>query len=527
MQQRMTNIFRMAFGRFTAFAGLFCFLCLIQSCYKDKGNYKLVDYNAINSISLPSPPPVVMGDTLRVTPVIKWRYPNRDTTAFDFEWRQLDSVVCTQKTLSYVPNIAGYVWVYLYVKEKATGIVSRRQMQIQVISAYRAGWLLLTNNGGQSGLSYVRRDAKKDANNQTYYVYKYFPDIYAASFPKNPLGTGPVKLCTKVWPDYTLDQVLVVQDNSTVFLNGTDFSRVIGLSSEFPAGAFPNGAKAADYVDGGPTNFVLCNDGNMYWKRNAKTMGGIHDGTFIDFPIYFQGGGSHISQIVDESIDQSYFVYVYDDLNNRFLGLFTTTGDDSFLGGKMYLVNTDTPPAGWVDLTNMSGYTLRYCSDYANANYFMNIIKNNSTGQYLYQTYRLTRNFNTIGVSEQQQQVFAGNGLVSDRTVYYRIRNSSYLFFGEGSKLYFFDVNTGRVTLYHDFGSGNVIKIASDPPSGELGVAFDNGNFVICSLNNQVLGTPDPGQTGILYQAPNMGTIVDLQWKWGSYWDYQSRKYPG
>jgi hypothetical protein len=80
----------------------------------------------------------------------------------------------------------------------------------------------------------------------TYYEYKYFPDVYGKAFPKDPLGTGPVRLVTKARPDYTLDQVLIVQDNSSVFLNGTDFSRAISLSSEFPNRSFPGAAKAAD-----------------------------------------------------------------------------------------------------------------------------------------------------------------------------------------------------------------------------------------------------------------------------------------
>ncbi|MES1250308.1 MAG: PKD-like family lipoprotein [Chitinophaga rupis] len=499
---------------------------LLQACYKDKGNYKLIDYNQVVSITPPTVTPVILGDTLRLSPVIKWKKPDADTLAFDYEWRQIDSVVSTKRDLAYTPNIPGYIFLYLYVKERATGIITQMQMQIQVISAYRAGWLLLTNNNGQSGLTLIRRDATIDANKVTHYTYKYIPDAYKANFPNDPLGTGPVKLVTKAWPDYTLDQVLVIQDNTTTFLNGTDFSKVIKLSSEFPSQTFPGGARAADYVDGGPTNYVLCNDGNLYWKKNSKTMGGIHDGMFLDFPIYFEGGGAHINQIVDESVDYSQFVYVYDDLNNRFVGLYTTTSDNVYIGGKIYLINTDPPPAGFVDLNNMAGYTLKYCSDYANASFFMNIIKNNSTGQYLYQTYSLSMNYTAIGVSAQQQEVFAGNGLVSDKTVYYRVRSSNYLFFGEGSKLYFYDINTKRVTLYHDFGAGNIIRITTDADSGNLGVALDNGFFYICSLKDDILGEPDPGATGILYKSPNIGTIVDLNWKWGSYYDYIFRRYP-
>ncbi len=504
-----------------------CLVTLLQACYKDKGNYDLIDYNKIMSITAPTQPPVILGDTFKLSPVIKWKYPERDTLAFDYEWRQLDSVVSNKRDLAYTPTIPGYIMVYLYAKEKATGIVTRYQIQLQVISAYKAGWLFLTNNGGKSGLTYIRRDAKKDANNVTYYEYKYFPDVYAKLFPDKPLGDNPVKLVTKIFPDYTLDQVLVLQGNSSVFLSGDNFSKQIALRSEFPSQSFPNGAKPVDYVDGGSTNHVLTDDGKVYWKRNTKTMGGVHDGFFMDVPIYFEGGGANISQNIDISIDYSQFIYLYDDLQKRFLGLYVTTGSNDYVGGKLYLQNSTAPPPGFVDLNNQTGYTMKYCSDYANASSYMNIIKNNSTGQYLYQTYRLSMQYTYIGVSGQQQEVFAGNGIVSDNTVYYRIRNSSYLFFGEGSKLYFYDINTKKVTLYHDFGSGRITKITSDANSGELGVALDTGLFYICSLKNEVLGNPNPGSVGILYQSPNIGNIVDLTWKWGSYFEYVFRRYPG
>lgn len=501
-------------------------LFLLQACYKDEGNYDLVDYNRISTISTPTISAVIMGDTLKLHPSISWKYPERDTMAFDYEWRQLDSVVSTKRDLAYTPNLPGYIMIYLYVKEKATGIVTQYAKQIQVISAYKAGWLMLANEGGKSVLNFVRRDTKRDANNVVYYEYKYYPDVYGSLYPGTPLGDNPVKLSTRAFPDYTLDQVVVMQGSSTVFLSGDDLSRKIELRSEFPNQTYPGNAKPVDYLDGGPANFALFDDGNLYSKRNSKTMGGIHDGFFMNVPYYFEGGGAHISQIVDNSYDQSSFVYLYDDLNRRFLSVYTTSGSNDYVGGKMYLQNATTPPPGWIPLTGHPGHTMKYCSDYSNGVYYMDIMKDDNTGQYFLQNYRLAMKYTYLEVTEQQQEVFAGNGIVTDNTVYYRIRNSSYLFFGEGSKLYFYDVNTKNVTLYHDFGTGKITKITSDAVSGELGVVMDNGTFTICSLKNEVLGSANPGAVGILYQVTNVGNVVDLTWKWGSYFEFNIKRYP-
>jgi hypothetical protein len=507
---------------------LFC-LCsagLLLGCYKDKGNYDLVDYNRVLSLTATGSVVVVLGDTLKLKPVIKWKYPDRDTTAFDFQWVQIDSVVSTERELAYKPNISGYFNLYLKVIERSTGIVSRYAMQIQSVSAYKAGWLLLTNKGGKSGLTYIRRDTKRDANNQVYYEYKFFPDVYASMYAGNELGEEPMRLATKVFPDYTLDEVLVMQGNTPVYLSGDNFSKVIRLQSEFPNQTIPNSAKVLNYADAGAVNFVHTNDGKIYWKRNSQGMGDLHKWMFMDVPMYFEGGGANITHLFETEIENTYFIYAYDNLNKRFLGIFASNGAGDQLGTKLFLVNDNPPPAGFVDLNNQAGYTLKYCSDYAGGYTFMNIIKDNNSGQYLYQTYRLNNYHSSIGVSEHHQEVFAGNALVTDNTVYYRIRNSSYLFFGEGSKLYFYDVNTKKVTLYHDFGSGTIVKITSDANSGELGVATNNGKFYICSLKNDVLGNVNPGSVGILYTSPAMDPVVDLAWKWGSYFDYVFKTYP-
>lgn len=56
--------------------------------------------------------------------------------------------------------------------------------------------------------------------------------------------------------------------------------------------------------------------------------------------------------------------------------------------------------------------------------------------------------------------------------MYFRIRPSSYLFMGEGSKLYFYDVNTKVVKLFADYTNGNVVEILQDADAGEIGVAL-------------------------------------------------------
>ena len=504
---------------------LISLLWILQACYRDKGNYNLVDYNQ-TTITSNSKRTVILGDTLNLSTVIKWKYPDRDTTDFRYEWRLEDSLISTDRDLKYVPSKTGLKMYHFYVIENSTNIASRFSWQISCNSPYKAGWLILTENNGSSELTYIRRDQKRDANNQIVYNYVLYKDFYSKSFPSNPLGNGPKKLVVKIFPDNNSDQILVLQNQESVFLNGGDMSKLINLSEDFPVGTIPAGAKVVDYIDGGSANFALVDNGSVYWKRNAKTMGGMHDELFIKEPMYFEGGGANISLFVNSQIFNSSFLFMYDKDKKRFVSVYTTTGSNDYVGNKMYINNNPAPPANFVDLNNMNGYKILYTADYANSAYYMNIIKQESTGNYYYQTYRTAQKLLALDVSQHYQELFAGNGLISDNSVFYRTYSSSYLYFAEGSKLYFYDVNTKRVKLYKDFGSGTIKRISGDAVDTELGVLLDNGSFYICSLKNNILGEANPGETGVLFEVKGLGTVVDMQWKWGSYFDYIFRRYP-
>jgi hypothetical protein len=279
-------------------------------------------------------------------------------------------------------------------------------------------------------------------------------------------------------------------------------------------------------VDGASANFVLFDNGEVYWKRNAQIMGGIHQEQFINIPMYFEGGSAFINSFVRNQPFNSSFIYMHDSGSNRFVGSYTTTGGNDYIGGKIYITNGTTPPDGFVSLDNLGDYELVFSTDYSNSAYYMNILKNKTSGEYLYQTYRLTQKYTALEATEHAQEVFAGSSLVRDNSVFHRLYTSSYLFFSSGSRLYYYDVNTKLVKLYHDFNGGEITHIASDANDSSIGVLTKDGSFYICGLSNQILGDANPGSIGILYDIHNLGDVVDMKWKWGSYYDFVFRRYP-
>lgn len=496
----------------------------VLGCYKDKGNYDLIDYNQ-TAVSSASGRTVILGDTLKLTTNITFKYPDRDTTAFRYEWYEVDSLISTDRNLAYVPTKAGLIMYYFHVIEKETNIVNRFAWQISINSPFKGGFLMLTDKGGTSELNIVTRTQWTDEDRVVHYDYALYKDIYSSAHGE-PLGTGPRGILTTAFPDYSADEILVFQDDDAVFLNGADLSKFVYLREDFEGGVYPTTAKPVGYVDGASANFVLFDNGEVYWKRNTAIMGDIHGPQFINVPMYFEGGNSFIEQFIPNQPFNSNFAYMYDSGAKRFVASYTTTGGNDYIGGKMYLTNVGTPPAGFVPLDDLGDHEMVYSIDYSNSAYYMNILRNPSTGEYIYQTYRLTQRFTSLEASEHQQEVFAGSHLLNENSAFHRLYTSSYLFFSSGSKLYFYDVNTKLVKLYHDFGGGDIAFIEADANDSSLGVATKDGSFYILGLSNQVLGSANPGDTGILYDAHGIGNIIDMKWKWGSYYDLVFRRYP-
>ena len=94
---------------------------LLAACYEDKGNYDLVDYNkiTITTVASETKTTVVLGESVKITPKITWKYPERDTTenAFDYTWIHTwgGDTIAKTRVLEYTPDECGNFPCYLYV----------------------------------------------------------------------------------------------------------------------------------------------------------------------------------------------------------------------------------------------------------------------------------------------------------------------------------------------------------------------------------------------------------------------------
>lgn len=505
---------------------------LFSSCYKDLGNYDYIDNNKIlqiSDIAAQTTRTVVLGQEVRVTPAITWKYPDRDTTAnaFEFRWEFNDSVVSNERNLRFTPTkIQHQAPCYLFVTEKTTGITTIHTGHITITSPFKTGWLILSESGSNSILSFIRRDTKTNDKNEKYNEYVEYKDLYSTLFPGTTLGTNPKKL-SYVQITGDKDEILVLQEpDQCVYLSGDDFSKYIYLKDEFPGKQYPQGYKPADFVDAAQCTYVSGEDGVVYWKISPSFYGKLHLTQFIPVPLTMPGG-LKVGFFPNIRITSSQFAPMYDTLNNRLLMCYTSfnSGGGHRMGTKIEITNNEKP-ADVVDVNNMGDYQLVYMGGEHPS--FIMLLKQNSTGDYYYYTFSIqgsTSSFN-VRVTNHKQLLFPGSTFISDESVFHKLRRSAYLFFSNGSKLYFYDQATGNVKLYHDFQTGKIVKIDADAPETEIGVAFDNGDMYVCSASVAVLGASNPGQEGgILHHATGLGRIVDMIWKYGGYYNYIFQRY--
>ncbi|MDR1720540.1 MAG: hypothetical protein LBR67_10565 [Dysgonamonadaceae bacterium] len=491
-----------------------CCLALLTACYEDKGNYDLVDYNKILTVVTNMPSTVAFGDTLKAIPNITWRYPDRDTTdaAFEYKWEAATSttseVISSERNLVWVPTKLGALSIYLFITEKATGVVTLQTGSVTVASPYSKGFLILSEKDGKAIMSIVRRPV---LNQNNFIAYKDIADIPASSVRARtyPVAYG------------TAEEVLLTDKEGGTILDGQTFEKTFLFSEDFYGNTFPEGFtfKAMDRC--GAADFALSEEGNVYLRINTDGVTMAHTSPFLTTPIYFPGGAK-----IKDFIPQNTFVttssLMFDELNNRLVAAYGAFNSlNSYIGGRIdfvFSVDPATIPAA--DFRAFGDYKLIYCGQHSNTTSYLMVLKDTRDGKYYIQDFSMSGNFLSRQITNITQYEFVTTAPISDNTIYWRTQLSSYLFFAEGSRLYFYDINTKMTKLYTDFGSARITHLRENPDSKCFGVALDNGDFYIVDASTvSVLADPDPGSVGILFHESGFGSVKYLEWKYGSYYN--------
>jgi len=214
------------------FSGL---ICLLYSCFTDKGSY---DYHDINEITIEgiakSYNLVTDVDTLVIDPVITMTDGTpTDYNRFEYAWTIsktyfIKDTICSTKKLVYpVSRETGTFDFYLKIRDKETGILFMQKSSITVGTAYTRGILLI----GENKQGFVQAQMLAMVNDTL-----FFPDLLKNS--GLPQLTGAVDIFhtgesyPKIWVltksgSYYLDVTNMKTSSTSVFRNSVVSSETI------------------------------------------------------------------------------------------------------------------------------------------------------------------------------------------------------------------------------------------------------------------------------------------------------------
>lgn len=489
---------------------------LAYSCIEDDGNY---DYTPVNSVTIDnvySNWAVPLGEEYIINPEID--YGDFEEDDFNYYWianiqDKWGDTISTEKNLHYKFLRTEWYRTGLIVEHKETGALTTKQIDIYVVPRYQTGWVILSEEAGESVLSYARKE--ESTIDGVTYPYRAFPDIYTQqNGTEDKLGTDPVSLGRHFTSSE--DQILVVQGGGTgtVEISGKDFTKVITTQEEFVGSNYPAGFVPLKAEYGDRLEAILGTNGKLYTRINPN--GSFQVSRYSNIPI----PGVDIKKMYYTA--NLGFIHLYDELNHRIIGI--QDEPQAFTGRILY---TRMDPEGnnaseFTPLDNLGDDSkLEYCGSYliGSDHYYLQILKKGS--DFYFQTFQLSQSNEILYVQNGTQSLFVANNMVNDDSKYCVIRDL-YFYFSVGNKLYYWDRAQNQVTEYYEFASGaNIEAIEPNGEKNELGIGLDNGEFYIMDISYEALVG---SESKVLLPMNSLGKVVDVQYKYGNLGNFNNQQ---
>ncbi|MBQ8502366.1 MAG: hypothetical protein IJ494_08785 [Bacteroides sp.] len=137
-----------------------CSMCLLASCYEDKGNYDYHDINEVSVSGVPEIQEIDQYETLTITPALQGSLAGSDESNYEYEWKLNNKVISTEKDLVYeVTNATGSYTLRYSVINKDDLTKSFATTKLIVNSSTSSdGILVVSNQYGKADMSYLRLD---------------------------------------------------------------------------------------------------------------------------------------------------------------------------------------------------------------------------------------------------------------------------------------------------------------------------------------------------------------------------------
>lgn len=468
---------------------------LLSSCIND--NSKEADI-PLAGITIASDNTIsrYVGEVSTYSPSIEWSGEQPSDYTFAWYLNGGEDAICDTQDLTYTFKEVGTSYVTLLMTNKENGLQYGQRFAVTVTSPYSKGWLILSDNSGESSLGFVDPTS-----------FRAYTDIYRSTYG-DALGRGPRNLEESC--NQHNDQITVLQESDGgVTLDGSTFAKVVTLNGEFIGGEYPAEAGGftpafLKYTHRGK-DFIASSNGLLYSRNNFYTAFSssfkFQNAMFSTESEVSVGGGYKAVYVADYT--KWYCTAFWDDIRKAWLCqyCFTISSNPTVpvpYAAASYAFTGDGPDLYGGSISDISVLYGQFHNENSRDTDFLTMFK---TGGKYYLSfahwyYNTTRN--DVTYTKNNQVEFAPQLNITDDTPFYAPRryhndfdSDMHLFFGIGTKLYFYHYETGEYYLYRDLSldgaSGNIVEMAEDNDGHQLGVVTSDGYLDVCDINRSTL----------------------------------------
>lgn len=264
------------------------FALVFFGCIHDDGNY---DYRPVRDLDVKNIERFLVlteGETAILTPKVIVKYDPEEIAieGVDCEWQVNRKVVFRGPEFSFKAEKNGSYPCMLRLTDPLTKAVSCYDFTISVVSKYKTGFMILSEEDGKSRLSFIR--AKWQSKPDTVIYEGEWKNIYPDANAGQELEGKPVSLNEHyLHDDYhtVLGEVTVVTEDGNNMriqdLNGESLTRETFIEQEFENGNLPENFRPKFVMHTCWDSFILDESGVVYIRRSSVSTG-YHTGYFSD-----------------------------------------------------------------------------------------------------------------------------------------------------------------------------------------------------------------------------------------------------
>lgn len=519
---------------YTAF--LFLMAAVMSGCYEDKGNY---DYKDINQLTVAFPKVlygVTFGEELKVEPILN-KAIGEDTPGYLYTWYVNGQTKpgWNKRNFSWTADeIIKNGYVTLEITDINTGIMYMTRSSLNVNGIYENtySWMLLSDIGGKSRLSYFSC-LEYDDDKEEFVKTKFYEDVYT-SVNGGELGNGPIAIQEHFrqgvdWQDEVIGNVCIFQESGAIDLSGESFEKQIDMVQAFDGEKYPDGAiiypaTFMDRVD------VLSDQYGRLYSRFKATSTVYNSEYFLQTPLRYEDEKEPLEMCrVARGFyraNRTGYAFIYDGKNKRMLYIVNSDYSDEIAGaGKIAAL----PPCGdnddiskIVPLDDMEGYELIKMSmfgyGYPNYGFFL-LLREESSDKIFLQILKVTGSAGKPKIVKVDRYEIKGlSGIPS--LAAFPLSEPDYVFFAVDKEIFYYELsNTDAPALHYKGFDFEITAMNADSQYGNhMGVGLASGDFFILKIDN-AKNTPENKR--IIYTSDKkVGRIVDIQYKQMDHWNY-------